>query len=291
MIDKYTAQATTEEEAIKKGLKELGIKREEAEIEINTESKKGFLGIGQKDAVVTIMRKEQASLEEMVRTTETPLDSAFDLNTEEETNTEEKETVESEKVVQEEAVAPVSEEHSSEESKEVEASEQAEESLEPEEDSFLNGTDEKAIEQVKGYLEDILFHMGVEDAKVVVTQNEERVRYDVETEDAGLVIGRHGKVLNGLQTLIQIQIHQLADKKLYAKVDAENYRSRRKDTVQQLAKKTADKVKKTKQPVILEPMPAHERKQIHHYLHKVPGIETHSEGKEPHRYLVVELAE
>lgn len=284
MIDKYTAQATTEQEAVEKGLKELGIKREEAEIEVNTESKKGFLGIGQRDAVVTIIRKKQTSLEEMVRATEPSLDSAFDLNDNEETNTEEAEIK-----IQEEASAPIPSKQTSEESEEIE--EVDEESLKPEANSFLNSTDERAIGQVKDYLEDILSHMGVEDAKVIVTQNEERVRYDIETEDAGLVIGRHGKVLNGLQTLIQIQIHQLADKKLYAKVDAENYRSRRRDTVQQLAKKTADKVKKTKQPVILEPMPANERKQIHHYLHKVPGIETHSEGKEPHRYLVVELAE
>lgn len=289
MIDKYTAQATTEEEAIKKGLQELGINQDEADIEINAESKKGFLGIGQKDAVVTVKRKNESSLEEIVKETETSLDPTLNLSDTEESN-EELKVKESTGSTKEKTVVSTPAEETEETSG---SKEQYTESVEVEEDEepLLNGTDEKAIYQVKDYLMAILIHMGIEDANVVVSQDEERIYYDIETEDAGLVIGRHGKVLDGLQTLVQIQIHQLADRKLYAKVDAENYRKRRQNTVQQLAKKTADKVKKTKQPVILEPMPAHERKQIHHYLHKVSGIETHSEGKSPHRYLVVEIEE
>ena len=155
------------------------------------------------------------------------------------------------------------------------------------EDQF-NEQDEAAVKKVSKYLKTVATKMGVDDVSVNVKRDYNRVKFSIETKDAGLIIGRHGKVLNSLQTLAQIQMHQEADNKLYAKVDAENYRDRRKKTVEQLATRTAEKVKRTKRPVILEPMPAHERKQIHRYLNRFGGVQTHSEGKDPHRYLVVE---
>lgn len=157
-----------------------------------------------------------------------------------------------------------------------------------EDDPEENREDQEAIQHVHDYLKRVIQAMGIDDATVELSQDSEQVLFDITTEDAGLVIGRHGKVLNGLQRLAQIQLHQHADNKLYVRVDAENYRSRRRGTVQHLAEKTANKVKQTNQPVILEPMPAHERKQIHRYLHHHSGVKTHSEGKEPNRYLVVE---
>lgn len=157
-----------------------------------------------------------------------------------------------------------------------------------EDDPEENQEDQEAIQHVHDYLKRVIQAMGIDDATVELSQDSEQVLFDITTEDAGLVIGRHGKVLNGLQRLAQIQLHQHADNKLYVRVDAENYRSRRRGTVQHLAEKTANKVKQTNQPVILEPMPAHERKQIHRYLHHHSGVKTHSEGKEPNRYLVVE---
>ena len=151
-----------------------------------------------------------------------------------------------------------------------------------------NQEDQEAISFVKDYLLSIISHMGVDDVTIETIQDQQFIKYDIDTQDAGLVIGRHGKVLNGLQTLAQIQLHQRADNKLHAHVDAENYRSRRKGTVEHLAKKTAQQVINTNQSVILEPMPAHERKQIHRQLSRYSEVQTHSEGKEPHRYLVVE---
>src|SRR5699024_7116708 len=114
--------------------------------------------------------------------------------------------------------------------------------------------DEIAIQKVAEYIKNIATKMGVEDVSISIKRDERRVFYSIDTEDAGLIIGRHGKVLNSLQTLAQIQMHQEADNKLYARVDAENYRDRRQKTVEQLAKRTADKVKRTNRPVILEPM-------------------------------------
>src|SRR5699024_12119118 len=85
-------------------------------------------------------------------------------------------------------------------------------------------------------------------------------------ENAGLVIGRHGKVLNGLQTLAQNHMHQLAHSKINVRVDVEKYRERRRITVEALEERTAEKVIKTNRRVKLDPMPAHERIQIHRYI-------------------------
>lgn len=294
MKDKYTAQAPTTEEAIDKGLKALGIKRDNADITILQESKKGFLGIGQKDAVVVVERKNAKNpVEDLV--------SKEILIGEKEPSTIEpeiKEAAEPDDKVSslEESTDPV-EEGVEETGKTHPVRADDEEKVEgttkkpePEEKKIieLNEKDEAAIQNVADYIKRIADKMGVDDVSVTINRTDRRVQYIIDTEDAGLIIGRHGKVLNSLQTLAQIQLHQEADNKLFAKVDAENYRDRRQKTVEQLAYRTAEKVKKTKRPVILEPMPAHERKQIHRYLNQHKGVQTHSEGKEPHRYLVVE---
>lgn len=308
MIDKYTAQAPTKEAAIEKGLKALGLKREDAEIIVTEPGKKGFLGIGQKDAVVVVKRTVATNIMDEVFITPAPKKAPVKTeiassgvrseqfvgedNQKEAFATNEREQFESESKASAESVVPTYEEGAKAadvvESDEVEAIEPviSEEEIKVKEEKDTNG-----IQFVADYLKDITKKMGINDVDVNVSREGKKVQYNIETEDAGLVIGRHGKVLNSLQTLAQIQLHQVAETKFFAKVDAEAYRDRRQKTVEHLAKRTADKVKRTKRPVILEPMPAHERKLIHRYLNHHQGIQTHSEGKEPHRYLVVEPTE
>ncbi|TVP92934.1 RNA-binding cell elongation regulator Jag/EloR [Alkalibacterium sp.] len=312
MKDKYTAQAATTEEAIAKGLKALGISRDNADISITQESKKGFLGIGQRDAVVVVKRKNAKNAvqefvtkemllnedkESTIKMDEKPSkpvvepvaespEKVLEAKEEAKDETQEEET--------EEAAGTKTADQKPSEMKKDDSGEKQDKDDEPKDSKpvrkevVLNETDEKAIQSVADYLQRITDKMGVEDVTITVKRNDRRVQYVIDTEDAGLIIGRHGKVLNSLQTLAQIQLHQEADNKLYAKVDAENYRDRRQKTVEQLATRTAEKVRRTKRPVILEPMPAHERKQIHRFLNQHKGVQTHSEGKEPHRYLVVE---
>lgn len=292
MIDKYTAQAPTKDQAIEKGLQALGIAKDEAIIEVTVPGKKGFLGFGQQDAVVTVKRKEKTSVVEDVFA-ENPLkESVLSASKEPEKESfvseEDEPTVvkEEESVQESEVIEPVAEDP--EEVKEATKEDTPIAEKHPMPDPSIEQQDQEGIHKVKDYIHSIVEKMGVEDATVYVSREGKKVQYDIETEDAGLIIGRHGKVLNALQTLAQIQLHQEADSKLFAKVDAENYRDRRKKTIEQLAKRTADKVNQTNRPVILEPMPAHERKQIHRYLNAHSNVQTHSEGKEPHRYLVVE---
>lgn len=276
MRDKYTAQATTTEKAIEKGLEALAISIDEAHIEVTQESKKGFLGIGQRDAVVVVTRKNQKSIVEKMVSAESPVEEngapvVEKTKVAQPTTEVKKPKPQAKETVEKKKETPVSKERKVQKD--------------------VNEKDERAIQKVDEYIKNIATKMGVEDVSISIKRDERRVFYSIDTEDAGLIIGRHGKVLNSLQTLAQIQMHQEADNKLYARVDAENYRDRRQKTVEQLAKRTADKVKRTNRPVILEPMPAHERKQIHRYLNYYGGVQTHSEGKEPHRYLVVEPAE
>lgn len=295
-MDKYVAQGATTQAAIEEGLQKLGISREEAIIDIQSEGRKGFLGIGQKDAIVTVRRKESNKFDQVLaEATDLSMDkSVKEVPTNESlsatVSTEAMdEPVQSEDESLSEKTEATNEEHEMTAPESAEVAEVAnEDTAYDEEDPEENQEDQEAIQHVHDYLKRVIQAMGIDDATVELSQDSEQVLFDITTEDAGLVIGRHGKVLNGLQRLAQIQLHQHADNKLYVRVDAENYRSRRRGTVQHLAEKTANKVKRTNQPVILEPMPAHERKQIHRYLHHHSGVKTHSEGKEPNRYLVVE---
>lgn len=295
-MDKYVAQGATTQAAIEEGLQKLGISREEAIIDIQSEGRKGFLGIGQKDAIVTVRRKESnkfnqvlaeatdLSMDKSVK--EVPTNESLSVTVSTEAMDE---PVQSEDESLSEKTEATNEEHEMAAHESAEVVEVANEDIAyDEDDPEENQEDQEAIQHVHDYLKRVIQAMGIDDATVELSQDSEQVLFDITTEDAGLVIGRHGKVLNGLQRLAQIQLHQHADNKLYVRVDAENYRSRRRGTVQHLAEKTANKVKQTNQPVILEPMPAHERKQIHRYLHHHSGVKTHSEGKEPNRYLVVE---
>lgn len=113
---------------------------------------------------------------------------------------------------------------------------------------------------------------------------------NLETSKQGMLIGKHGKILNALQYLAQVFLHRVAKEKLSVVVNVGNYRQKREEVLTRLAQRTAEKVKETGRPVFLEPMPAFERKMIHSALSKDEYIKTHSEGEDPYRYLVVEPA-
>ena len=149
---------------------------------------------------------------------------------------------------------------------------------------------EEAAHVTKAYLEQIAEIYGAPSVVYVEVQKE-KMNFVFETEKPGLLIGKYGKILNALQVLAQVSVHRFVKGRMSVQVDVGDYRLRRTEALQQIAERTARRVLKTKQPIYLEPLPAYERKQIHAYLSKNKRISTHSEGKEPHRYLVVEIAE
>lgn len=284
MMDKYTAQAKTTQEAIEKGLNVLNISKEQAIIDVITEEKKGFLGIGQRDAVVSVMRKESQYkdelLTEVVSFDRTPRFQSH-------THPSKQQNVPQVERTQDDMLptSDVIEEDSI--TKTITSEETLEKLSEILQDD--DELDQAAIQHVYDYVKNIINAMGIQDVDIQLNQHKERIYMNINATDVGLIIGRHGKVLNSLQRLAQVQLYQHTRQRLFIKLDAENYRQRRRQIVEHVAEKTAQKVIETKQSVVLEPMPAHERKLIHRYLSRYSEVQTRSKGKEPHRYLVVEL--
>ena len=125
--------------------------------------------------------------------------------------------------------------------------------------------------------------------KINVNITEESVDVDLVGDDMGVLIGKRGQTLDSLQYLVSLVVNKKSDKYLRVKLDTENYRERRKETLENLAKNIAFKVKRTKRAVSLEPMNPYERRVIHSALQNDKYVTTKSEGEEPFRHVVVML--
>lgn len=335
-------EATSVDAAIAKGLQQLRLAREDVEVQVIQEAKKGFLGLGAKDAIVAIHYTEREVSEIDTTTddllafsdlgqentsavapsddleaqpaehTDTEIHSVADETEEEvvESTSFEKELevqgaeTESEQAVEEELASDevttekseplVNEETPNDsvniaevaiESEEV-ATEVVETPVQADKDLEVVDEDFKDVEHVAEYLIDVLASYLV-DANIEVEDRGRTIIYNIQTEKKGLVIGKHGKIINSLEILAQVMTHQYVRPHVKVIVNVGNYRERRQETLARLARKTADQVANSKQPVFLDPLPAAERKIIHAQLARYSYIATHSEGKEPHRYLVV----
>lgn len=122
-----------------------------------------------------------------------------------------------------------------------------------------------------------------------VDKEEKYVDVELKGDDMGVLIGKRGQTLDSLQYLTNLAVNKNSEDYYKIKVDTEDYRSRRKETLENLAKNIAYKVKRTKRPVALEPMNPFERRVIHSALQNDKYVTTHSEGEEPYRHVVVTL--
>lgn len=145
-------------------------------------------------------------------------------------------------------------------------------------------------DRVKSFLDDVLKSMSLE-ATVKISYKEDEKEMDIEIngEDMGILIGKRGATLDSLQYLASLVANKGTNEYIRVKVDTENYRSRRKETLENLAKNMAFKVKRTKRTVSLEPMNPYERRVIHSALQDDKYVTTHSEGEEPYRHVVITL--
>ena len=151
--------------------------------------------------------------------------------------------------------------------------------------------EEASLEEVaKSFLNDVFAAMNM---SVVVTASYDEVEkaldIDLSGDEMGVLIGKRGQTLDSLQYLVSLVVNKDVDDYIRVKVDTENYRQRRKETLENLAKNIAYKVKRTKRPVSLEPMNPYERRIIHYALQNDKYVMTHSEGEEPFRRVVVTL--
>ena len=125
--------------------------------------------------------------------------------------------------------------------------------------------------------------------KVTYNESEKEMDIDLSGDDMGVLIGKRGQTLDSLQYLVSLVVNKDKDNYIRVKVDTENYRKRRQETLENLAKNISFKVKRTKHSVSLEPMNPYERRIIHSALQNDKFVTTHSEGEEPFRYVVVTL--
>lgn len=146
------------------------------------------------------------------------------------------------------------------------------------------------VDNIREFLENVFSAMDME-VTIDIKKAEDDKVYEVELsgKEMGLLIGKRGQTLDSLQYLINLAVNKHSDGYIKVKLDTEDYRQRRKDTLENLAKNIAYKVKRTKRPVSLEPMNPFERRVIHSALQGDRYVETHSEGEEPFRHVVVTL--
>lgn len=264
--------AKTIDEAVEKALLELKATRDEVEIEVIEEPSGGFLGlIGGKDAIVKVKKKmdhknivESILKDEEIQTVRTVLDEKAQQEAQEAAEDEESDEVFAE----------------SEEEEEAEAT--------PEEPAFERLNDEEMEAMIRDYIDRIMGAMDLAyTLSVDFNENEIDVSIDGKKEETGIVIGKHGSTLNGIQIVLSAMVNQRSEEFRRVIVDCSGYRKKREQVLKRIAGKTANKVLKTNKSIKLEPMNAQERRIIHACLANVDGIRTRSEGKDPHRRVVI----
>ena len=260
-MNKIEISAKNVDEALTQAMLKLGINSDRLEYEVISEGRSGFFGIGSKPAVIKAWIKEDALSEE--------LKSFMEPSVKEEKVSEMKKE---EAPVQKAAVKET-----------VKAEEQAVVKTEKKSDVKVASTPEEFITQVCNA-------MGLQvsvDSKFDETENV--LDINMIGEDMGILIGKRGQTLDSLQYLTGLVANKNQEEYIRVKLDTENYRERRKETLENLAKNIAFKVKRTKKPVALEPMNPYERRVIHAALQNDRYVVTRSEGEEPFRHVVISL--
>ncbi|GAB3054027.1 RNA-binding cell elongation regulator Jag/EloR [Virgibacillus ainsalahensis] len=143
-----------------------------------------------------------------------------------------------------------------------------------------------SIEDTEAFIKEVTNHMNL-DVEIVTTIEGNHVTYELQGENIAILIGKRGQTLNALQYLVHLALNKDNEQFYSVTVDAEGYRGRRKETLESLALKMADKAMQLNKKVALEPMPAFERKIIHNKLQGMEQVSTYSDGVEPHRNIVI----
>jgi spoIIIJ-associated protein len=144
------------------------------------------------------------------------------------------------------------------------------------------------MKAAKAYLESVIRHLHPNVQVEITTRKKKHVMFTLSGENLGILIGKRGQTLNALEQLVEQFLHQQKAYHVTVTVDAEGYRSKRRETLEKLAVNAASKALALQKAIPLEPMPASERKIIHAVLQKQNDVETASKGKEPNRYLIIQ---
>ena len=313
MEDFIQFSAKTKSEAITKACIELGVSSDQLEIQVISEGSNGFFGIGSKPAVIKVSKVEPVSEEEEMK--EIVETVKLDSIKEEKTFKEEISAMEERKPEPVKVAAPKKEAREQKASlpKQEKARQlkpakerptrekQPREPKQAAEKPVKAGkpieiiTDPAEIKEVEErarvFLHDVFASMNLGEVEITSEYNttDGSLEVDFEGQDMGILIGKRGQTLDSLQYLTSLVVNKGKSNYIRVKLDTEDYRKRRKETLENLARGIAYKVKKTRKTVVLEPMNPYERRIIHSALQGNKFVETVSEGEEPYRHVVVKL--
>lgn len=290
-MNEVTVSAKTLDDAITEALIQLGATSDMVEYEVIEKGSAGFFGIGSKQAVVKAWRKkvEEPVVEEpkAEEKKEAPKKDFVKKDTEKK-SFEKKEHAKKEHSKKEHVKKETSAKKNPEEKGKTE--EPKKEEVQEREPQVLGKVEDSTIKACEAFLQDVLKAMGMEVKITSSIDSEGALNINMEGDNMGILIGKRGQTLDSLQYLTNRIANKNQEEYVRVKLDTENYRQRRKETLENLAKNIAYKVKRTKKSVSLEPMNPYERRVIHSALQGDKYVSTHSEGEEPYRRVVVTLA-
>ena len=290
--------AKTVDEAITKASIEYETSSENLEIQVISQGKAGFLGFGAKPAIIRAAKKE---IEEVL-----PKETAESARKPDPAKKEEKKSVKPQAVKEEKKeqkrenkkdnrkeIKKENPVKTQEKPKETPAPEKLAEEKPREERKVTLRTEEEIAEikeDAQKFLTGVFKAMELQvEIKMEYKNEEGNLNIDFEGDDMGILIGKRGQTLDSLQYLTSLVVNKGRQGYIRVKLDTEDYRNRRKETLENLARSIAYKVRKTRRPVSLEPMNPYERRIIHSALQGNRFVETYSEGNEPYRHVVVKL--
>ena len=265
--------AKTVDDAITEALIQLGVTSDRLEYEVIEKGSAGFLGIGMKQAVIETRRKpepkeekvEEPVVEEPVRVEPKKVEAVQPQKAAAEKKADEPQKAAFEKAVEKEAKEEVKKE------------------------TKLVEVQPQTIKAVEDFLKNTMKAMDMEVELKTEIDQDGALCVDMSGEHMGILIGKRGQTLDSLQYLANRVANKHQEGYVRVKLDTENYRARREETLRHLAKNIAHKVKRNRRPVALEPMNPYERRIIHSALQSDPYVMTHSEGEEPFRKVVITL--
>ena len=265
--------AKTVDDAITEALIQLGVTSDRLEYEVIEKGSAGFLGIGMKQAVIEARRKpepkeekvEEPVVEEPVRVQPKKVEAVQPQKAAAEKKADEPQKAAFEKAVEKEVKEEVKKE------------------------TKLVEVQPQTIKAVEDFLKNTMKAMDMEVELKTEIDQDGALCVDMSGEHMGILIGKRGQTLDSLQYLANRVANKHQEGYVRVKLDTENYRARREETLRHLAKNIAHKVKRNRRPVALEPMNPYERRIIHSALQSDPYVMTHSEGEEPFRKVVITL--
>ena len=265
--------AKTVDDAITEALIQLGVTSDRLEYEVIEKGSAGFLGIGMKQAVIEARRKpepkeekvEEPVVEEPVKAEPKKVEAVQPQKAAAEKKADEPQKAAFEKAVEKEVKEEVKKE------------------------TKLVEVQPQTIKAVEDFLKNTMKAMDMEVELKTEIDQDGALCVDMSGEHMGILIGKSGQTLDSLQYLANRVANKHQEGYVRVKLDTENYRARREETLRHLAKNIAHKVKRNRRPVALEPMNPYERRIIHSALQSDPYVMTHSEGEEPFRKVVITL--